>query len=112
MVNIGEQITSLRKAKSYSQEELAGKIEASRVMIGKYERGDNLPSVEVIVKLAKAFEVSVDFLLGEGPNASYDKEMIRRLDELENLPDEEKKYVFHYMDLIIRNFKTKTAYAH
>jgi hypothetical protein len=52
------------------------------------------------------------FLLGEGPNASYDKEMIRRLDELENLPDEEKKYVFHYMDLIIRNFKTKTAYAH
>ncbi len=38
--------------------------------------------------------------------------MIRRLDELENLPDEEKKHVFHYMDLIIRNFKTKTAYAH
>ncbi len=91
MIDIGEQITGLRKAKNWSQEELAAKIGASRVMIGKYERGGNLPSVEIIVKLAKAFEVSVDFLFGEGPNASHDKEMIRRLDELENLPDEEKK---------------------
>ncbi len=33
-----------------------------------------------IVKLAKAFEVSVDFLLGEGVKASFDKEMLRRLD--------------------------------
>jgi transcriptional regulator with XRE-family HTH domain len=112
MVNIGERITSLRKAKSWSQDELAKVIESSRVMIGKYERGDNLPSIEVIVKLAKAFDVSVDFLLGEGLNATYDKEMVKRLDELENLPAEEKKQIFHYMDLIIRDFKTKATYAH
>lgn len=112
MINIGDRITSLRKAKNWSQEELATKIEASRVMIGKYERGDNLPSIEVIVKLAKAFEVSVDFLLGEGVNASFDKEMLRRLDEMENLPDEEKKLIFNYMDLVIRDYKTKAAYAH
>jgi len=111
MINIGERITSLRKAQSWSQEDLAAKIDASRVMIGKYERGDNLPSIEVIVKLAKAFDVSADFLLGEGLNATYDKEMVRRLDELERLPAEEKKQVFHYMDLIIRDFKTKATYS-
>ena len=77
MVNIGERIMQLRKAKNWSQDELAKKIEASRVMIGKYEREDNSPSIEVIVKLAKAFEVSVDFLLGEGLNATYDKEMVK-----------------------------------
>ena len=59
-------------------------------MIGKYERGDNSPSIEVIVKLAKAFDVSVDNLLGEGLNASYDKEMVKRLDELENCQKNKK----------------------
>lgn len=111
MVNIGERITQLRKAKNWSQDELAKKIEASRVMIGKYEREDNSPSIEVIVKLAKAFDVSVDYLLGEGLNATYDKEMVKRLDELESLPEVEKKQVFQYMDLVIRDYKTKKAYA-
>ena len=80
-------------------------------MIGKYEREDNSPSIEVIVKLAKAFDVSVDYLLGEGLNATYDKEMVKRLDELESLPEDEKKQVFQYMDLVIRDYKTKKAYA-
>jgi transcriptional regulator with XRE-family HTH domain len=110
MVNIGERITQLRKAKNWSQDELAKEIGSSRVMIGKYEREDNSPSIEVIVKLAKAFQVSVDYLLGEGPNASYDKDMIQRLDELETLPEDEKQRIFHYMDLIIRDYKTKKTY--
>ena len=112
MVNIGERITGLRKAKNWSQDDLAQQIASSRIMIGKYERGDNLPSVEVIVKLAKAFEVSVDFLLGEGLNANYDKEMVKRLDELEELPADERQHIFHYMDLVIRDYKTKKTYSH
>jgi transcriptional regulator with XRE-family HTH domain len=80
-------------------------------MIGKYERGENLPSIEVIVKLAKAFEVSVDYLLGEGLNASYDKEMVKRLDEVEHLPADEKQRIYYFMDLVIRDHKTKAAYA-
>jgi transcriptional regulator with XRE-family HTH domain len=110
MIGIGERITQLRKTKNWSQDELAKKIGSSRVMVGKYERGDNSPSIEVIVKLAKTFDTSVDFLLGEGLNAAYDKEMIKRLDEVETLPEDEKQRIFHYMDLIIRDYKTKKAY--
>ena len=112
MVNIGERIIQLRKIKNWSQDDLAKEIHASRVMIGKYERSDNLPSIEVIVRLANVFEVSVDFLLGEGQNAAYDKEMVKRLDELEGLPSSEKQQIFHYIDLIIRDYKTKKTYAH
>lgn len=112
MLSIGERIIQLRKTKSWSQDELAKEIDASRVMIGKYERGDNMPSIEVIVKLSKAFDVSVDYLLGERSNASYDKEMVKRLDELEHLPADEKQRIYHYMDLIIRDYKTKKTYSH
>lgn len=64
----------------------------------------------MIVKLAKAFDVLVDYLLGEGLNAAYDKEMVKRLDEVESLPADEKQRIFHYMDLIIRDYKTKKTY--
>ena len=77
------------------------------VMIGKHECGDNSPSIEVIVKLASAFDVSVDFLLGEGLNTAYDKEMVKRLDEFESLPADEKQRIFHYMDLVIGIIKQK-----
>lgn len=43
-----------------------------------------------MVKLAKAFGVSVDFILGERLNAAYNKEMVKRLDEVESLPEDEK----------------------
>ncbi|NQY05683.1 MAG: helix-turn-helix domain-containing protein [Flavobacteriaceae bacterium] len=111
MLNIGERIIQLRKAKKWSQDELAKQINASRVMVGKYERNDNAPSIEVLLKLAKAFEVSLDYLVGESVNAAFDKEMIKRLENVENLPEEEKKRIFHFIDLIIRDYKAGQAYA-
>lgn len=82
-------------------------------MIGKYEREDNSPSIEVIVKLAKAFQVSVDYLLGEGPNASYDKDMIQCLDELETLPEEKAAHLPLYGSdhQRLQNKETYTHYS-
>ena len=75
MLNIGERITQLRKQQSLSQDELAKKAGVSRTIIGNYERNANTPSIEVLLKLAKVFNVSVDFLIGEGELSSYDKEV-------------------------------------
>lgn len=75
-LNIGSKISTLRKEKGWSQGDLAQKIDASREIIGKYERNENLPSIEMVAKMAKAFGVTVDFLIGEGENASYDKETV------------------------------------
>ena len=111
MLNIGERIIQLRKAKNWSQDELAKHVNGSRIMIGKYERGDNAPSIEVLLKLAKAFGVSLDYLVGEGVNAAFDKEMINRLENVENLQQEEKERIFHFIDLIIRDHKAGQAYA-
>jgi len=33
----------------------------------------------MVAKMAKAFGVTVDFLIGEGENASYDKETVERI---------------------------------
>ncbi len=111
MLDIGSKITQLRKAKNWSQGELADKIEASRAIIGKYERNENLPSIEMVVKMAKAFDVSVDFLLGEGEYASYDKDTIRRIQDIEKLDGNTKTKIFDIIDTYLRDAKTRQAYG-
>lgn len=111
MVSIGERITQLRKAKNWSQDDLAKEIESSRVMIGKYERGDNSPSIEVLAKLAKAFNVSMDFLIGEGELSSFDKDLLRRIEDIEKLDNDTKQHLFFLIDNVIQNFKTKKAFS-
>ncbi len=84
----GSIITSLPKAKSWSQTELATKSGVSREMIGKYERGDAVPSMEAAKKIVDAFEVSLDYLVGEGINSKFDKKTVNRLLDNEKLEPE------------------------
>ncbi len=111
MLNIGSKITELRKAKKMSQADLAAAVAASRDIIGKYERNDNLPSIEMALKLANVFDVSVDYLLGEGQHASYDKETIKRLQEIQNMKPDFRAHLFSVIDSVIRDYKTQQAYS-
>ena len=43
MLDIGSKITQLRKQKNWSQDDLAKEINASRAIIGKYERNEIMP---------------------------------------------------------------------
>ena len=112
MLDIGSRITELRKAKSWSQADLAREIEASRDIIGKYERNENSPSVEMALKIAHVFDVPVDYLLGEGKHASYDKETVKRLEDIETLDGNTKSVLFNIIDTFLRDAKARKAYAH
>ena len=85
MLNIGERITQLRKQQNLSQDELAKKAQVSRTIIGNYERNTNTPSIEVLIKLAKVFNVSVDFIIGEGELSAFDKDLLKRIEDIEKL---------------------------
>jgi transcriptional regulator with XRE-family HTH domain len=101
----------MRDAKGWSQSELADKSSVSRVMIGKYERGQAVPSIEAAKKIADAFEVSLDSLVGEGINSKFDKKTLKRLQDLEQLEDDKKKTLFDLIDTYIRDAKARKAYA-
>ena len=111
MLNIGSRITLLRKEKGWSQTDLAKELGASREIIGKYERNENLPSIEMALKMSNAFGVTVDYLLGEGEFASFDKELMDRIKDFENLDKNTKAKIFDVMDTYIRDAKARAAYA-
>lgn len=108
MLNIGERISQLRKQHQLSQDDLAKKVGVSRTIIGNYERASNTPSIEVLLKLAKAFNVSVDYLVGEGQISNFDKDMLKRLEDIELLDDQTKEHLFFLIDNVIKAAKLKT----
>lgn len=106
----GKIITTLRKDKEWSQADLANKTGVSQVMIGKYERGDAAPSIEVAKKMADAFAVSLDYLVGEGQNASFDKKTMKRIKEIQDLDAGTQSILFNVIDTYLRDAKARIAY--
>ena len=62
-------------------------------------------------KIADAFEVSMDYLVGEGVNVSFDKKNLKRLQDIEKLDNDTKDKLYFVIDNIVQNFKAKKAYA-
>lgn len=62
-VNIARNIAALRRARDMTQAELAEKLSYSDKSISKWERGDGLPDVYVLTRIAELFGVSVNELL-------------------------------------------------
>ncbi len=58
-----DNLISLRKISSLSQEELAEKIGVSRQTLSKYETGESVPDIEKSKALADVFGVSLDDLV-------------------------------------------------
>ena len=63
--NIANNITKLRKEKGLTQAELADALSYSDKSVSKWERGDGIPDVLVLYKIAELFGVSVSNLLSE-----------------------------------------------
>ena len=64
-MTFGEKLQALRKARSWSQEELATQINVSRQALSKWESGASVPDTENVVALSRLFGVSTDYLLLE-----------------------------------------------
>lgn len=60
----GKKIRELRQEKGLTQAQLAEKISTTASTIGKYEREELQPNVDIIISLSKFFGVSADYLLG------------------------------------------------
>lgn len=60
---LADKLSSLRKSRVLTQEELALEIFVSRSMIAKYETGKAYPTNEILQKIADYFEISVDELV-------------------------------------------------
>lgn len=65
MLNMyGNRIKEIRMERGLTQTQFAQLLKTSQSTIGKYEREELQPNIDVIIKICKTFEVSADYLLG------------------------------------------------
>ena len=62
MIKIGKTLKNLRKAEKLTQEELAKKLNISRVNYTRYETDAVRPDYETLIKIADFYDVSLDEL--------------------------------------------------
>ena len=60
-----KRLKKLRKEKSLSQDQLSKDTGLSQSAIACWETGQRIPNAQAVIILARYFEVSTDYLLGE-----------------------------------------------
>lgn len=63
-MTLSESLKRFRNDFNLSQKNVADKLGMNQPQYYRYESGETMPSVTFIVKLADAFDVSTDYLLG------------------------------------------------
>lgn len=91
---LGQRICELRTASGWSQVDLAKKLGVAKQSVSNWENENIQPSIEMLVRLARLFNVTTDYLLG--------LDSIPRL-SVEGLPTN----VVAHLSQLIEDYKTK-----
>lgn len=73
-MSFGKILKNLRQENDLTQEELAKKINTARSNIANYENDKNMPSIDILEKISKFFDVSIDYLLGKTDKRNNDND--------------------------------------
>lgn len=114
-VSLGEKLKQLRKEKGWSQDEFAYHAQIDGRQVSRYENGRVMPSVDVIVKIAKAYDVSIDYLLLDDvprrPARPPSGKLAERVLSLAPLSEDDEKSLLNWLDAIEARQKLKELAA-
>ena len=112
---LGERIAELRKEKDLSQQDLADKVKISRAQMNRYENQAVEPPADVLNKLSKVLDTTVDYIINgaieaKAKAALKDNKILEQYKELEHMPEPEKLMIVKVINALIRDFKTRQSY--
>lgn len=88
---MGEKLKALRLEKNLTQKQVADRIGLAISAVSSYESGMRYPSYEALIKLARIFHVSTDYLIGMTDTRNID---------VSGLNDEEIACVLQMIDIL------------
>lgn len=110
METFGNKLKECRNEKGFSQTELAKRIDTYHSIIGKYERDEVKPTIDVVKRLANVLETTVGYLLGETEDRELlkDPAMLKRLNDITKFSNDDKNHILYTLDAMINNVKLKS----
>lgn len=93
-IKIGSFLRELRKEKELTQEQLAEKFGVSSRSVSRWENGNTMPELSILVELADYYEVDIKEIIdGERKSESMEKEEKETLKKVADYAEAEKKLV-------------------
>lgn len=107
---IGQRIRKIRKAKGYSQENLAEMVDVSVTHISHIETGNTKMSFELVEKIADNLNVSLDYLAHdvEKEDNAYSKQIA---DMIVTCSDAQKRVIFDTIKAMVNSFEVNNLNA-
>lgn len=106
-MSFGKRLQEARKKKGFSQEFIAKELNTKAPVIGRYERDEMKPSIEVATKLADLLEVSLDYLVGK-TDVELDRTTMERILEVSRFTKEDRAHIFSVIDAFIAKRKIQS----
>jgi transcriptional regulator with XRE-family HTH domain len=103
-ISFGKRLTEVRKDKKMSQDEVGKLVGVHGAVIGRYERDEVKPSIEMATQLAEALEVSLDYLVGS-TDVLLEKNIVSRVLDIQKLKENDKQHVFALLDAFLKQTK-------
>ena len=100
---IGRNIRKFRKERHLRQEDLAERTGLSANYIGMVERGEKTPSLETLIRIINALQVSADVILSDVIENGYVIKNSQLNEKLENLSEEERQRIYDVIDTLLKH---------
>ena len=106
-MDFGSIVVELRKGQGISQTDLAVQLGIHKNVLGRYERNEVLPSIEIARKIADILDVSLDYLTGKA-DVQMDKNTRERILEVSKFEETDKEHIFSVIDAFIAKRKIQS----
>jgi plasmid maintenance system antidote protein VapI len=106
-ITVGKRVAQFRRQNGLTQQELANGIGVPRYIVSDCETGRIHLNDEMIIRFSCALNITADELLGMNgktnqSNTDSSRRIMRRLRQIESLPETRKKTILHTLDDLIR----------
>lgn len=99
---LGERIRKARKEKNLTQEQLAEACDLSTAHIGHIERGTRALSIESLITISEALNISTDYLLLDVSN-STDRKLSSILNAIDNVNNDKYNRLYSVIKILAEN---------
>ncbi len=100
-IKIGSFIKELRKEKGLTQEQFAEQLNVSRRTVSRWETGNNLPDLDILIEMADYYDIDLRELLdGERKSEKMNKELEETVLKVAEYSNEEKNILTRKMNVL------------
>ena len=106
-MQFASRLIQFRKAHNLTQQGLADAAQIHVNQIKRYEAGTAQPTLEALVRLAKALHVSLDVLVFEENERGPSDDLALQFEAVSSMPEEERRIIKALLDGMIMKYQTR-----